>query len=61
MHPYLEKVVKAMISSKVNDETQIDYVRIFERIDKHIDYMNAKLGGLSEAEMKDFYDALKDD
>lgn len=61
MHPYLENVVKAVISSKVTDENQIDYDKIFEHIGKHIDYMNAKLGWLSEAEMEDFYDALKDD
>ena len=61
MHPYIESVVRRMIESKIPDDANIDVDKIIERINRDIDYMNAKLGWLSEAEMEDFYDALRDD
>ena len=61
MNPDLEIVVRNMIDARIADDAHVAENRIFECIGKHIDYMTAKLGWLSEAEMEDFYDALRDD
>lgn len=60
MHPYVESVVRSMVDTKIADDVNVDENMIIEDINRDIDYMNAKLGWLSEAEMEDFYDALKD-
>ena len=61
MHPYVESVVRSMVDTKIVDDANVDENMIIEDINRDIDYMNAKLGWLSEAEMEDFYDALRDD
>lgn len=61
MNPDLEIVVKSMIDTRIADDANVDENMIIEDINRDIDYMNAKLGWLSEAEMEDFYDALRDD
>ena len=60
MHPYVKSVVRSMVDTKIADDVNVDENMIIEDINRDIDYMNAKLGWLSEAEMEDFYDALKD-